>query len=72
MAAVINIVIEDKNGRVETLMTGGGEGKVTPGEVNQAMGLAIVIKEALEASGGELWANFDVKKAMKDAGAKTH
>ncbi|EEP9437645.1 hypothetical protein HCO87_002459 [Salmonella enterica subsp. enterica serovar Reading] len=72
MAAVINIVIEDKNGHVETLMTGGGKGKVTPGEVNQAMGLAIVIKEALEVSGGELWAKFDVKKAMKDAGAKTH
>ncbi|EIS3891260.1 hypothetical protein LZQ58_003347 [Salmonella enterica] len=72
MAAVINIVIEDKDGRIETLMTGGGKGKVTQGEVNQAMGLAIVIKEALEASGGELWSRFDVEKAMKAAGAKTH
>lgn len=72
MAAVLNIVIESKNGRIETVMTGGGKGKVTPGEVSQVMGLAEVIRDALAASGGELWANFDVKKAMKDAGVETH
>lgn len=72
MATVINIVIEDKNGRIETAMTGGGKGKVTPGEVNQVMGLAVVIRDALAASGGELWARFDVEKAVKAAGAKTH
>lgn len=72
MATVINIVIEDKNGRIETLMTGGGKGKVTQGEVNQLMGLAELIREALAASGGELWARFDVEKAVKATGAKTH
>lgn len=72
MAAIINIVIESKNGRIETAMTGGGKGKVTQGEINQLMGLAEVIREALAASGGELWVRFDVEKAMKDAGVKTH
>ncbi|EHQ1784660.1 hypothetical protein JY197_004641 [Salmonella enterica subsp. enterica serovar Oranienburg] len=72
MAAFINIFIEKKNGRVETAMTGGGKGKITQEEVVQLMGLAEVIREALAASGGELWARFDVEKAMKDAGVKTH
>ncbi|HAF6280397.1 TPA: hypothetical protein G9F26_004636 [Salmonella enterica] len=72
MATVINIVIESKNGRIETAMTGGGKGKVTQGEINQLMGLSEVIREALAASGGELWVRFDVEKAVKAAGAKTH
>ncbi|EGB0327232.1 hypothetical protein H6W05_003561 [Salmonella enterica] len=72
MAAVLNIVIEEKHGRIETLMTGGGKGQVTQGEVSQVMGLSEVIREALAASGGELYARFDVKKATKAAGIKTH
>ncbi|HGA5556025.1 TPA: hypothetical protein ACISZV_003223 [Salmonella enterica subsp. enterica serovar Birkenhead] len=72
MATVLNIVIESKNGRIETVMSGGGKGDVTQGEVIQLMGLAEVIREALAASGGELWASFDVKKATKAAGIKTH
>ncbi|EDC5358762.1 hypothetical protein GAR73_07355 [Salmonella enterica] len=72
MATVIQIVIEEKNGRLETVMRGGGKGEVTKAEVEQVMALALVIKEALAASGGELHARFDVDKAMKSAGAKTH
>ncbi|EGN3249329.1 hypothetical protein IH097_004159 [Salmonella enterica] len=53
-------------------MRGGGKGEVTKAEVEQVMALALVIKEALAASGGELHARFDVDKAMKSAGAKTH
>ncbi len=72
MATVLNIVIESKNGRIETVMSGGGKGDVTQEEVIQLMGLAEVIREALAASGGELWASFDVKKATKAAGVETH
>lgn len=53
-------------------MAGGGKGKATKAEVEQVMALALVIKEALAASGGKLHARFDVDKAMKSAGAKTH
>ncbi|HFJ2098241.1 TPA: hypothetical protein ACGTPR_000837 [Salmonella enterica] len=31
MATVLNIVIESKNGRIETVMSGGGKGDVTQG-----------------------------------------
>ncbi|EHA0405764.1 hypothetical protein LNS10_001874 [Salmonella enterica] len=72
MATVIQIVIEEKNGRIQTAMAGGGKGKATKAEVEQVMALALVIKEALAASGGKLHARFDVDKAMKSAGAKTH
>ncbi|EDZ9435508.1 hypothetical protein GJW67_05890 [Salmonella enterica] len=72
MATVIQIVIEEKNGRIQTVMAGGGKGKVTKAEVEQVMALALVIKEALAASGGKLHARFDVDEAMKSAGAKTH
>ncbi|EKO4097086.1 hypothetical protein P0G01_003851 [Salmonella enterica] len=51
-------------------MKGGGKGEVTKAEVEQVMALALVIKEALAASGGEL--HVWVDKTMKSAGAKTH
>ncbi|ELK2377693.1 hypothetical protein RU030_002456 [Salmonella enterica] len=72
MVAFINIVIEKKNGRVETAMTGSVDGEVIQEEVVQLVGLAEVIREALVASGGELQPRFDVEKAMKAASAKTH
>lgn len=72
MATVIQIVIEEKNGRIEIVMAGGGKGNATKAEVEQVMALALVIKEALAASGGKLHARFDVDEAMKSAGAKTH
>ncbi|HGG6752508.1 TPA: hypothetical protein ACJG9G_000464 [Salmonella enterica subsp. enterica serovar Java] len=73
MATVLNIVIESKNGRIETVMSGGGKGDVTQGEVIQLMGLTEVIREALAASGGEIACfKADVAKAMKDAGIETH
>ncbi|EGN5153587.1 hypothetical protein IHY38_000590 [Salmonella enterica] len=70
MATGLQIVIEEKNGRLETVMKGGGKGEVTKAEVEQVMALALVIKEALAASGGEL--HVWVDKTMKSAGAKTH
>ncbi|EGG3068932.1 hypothetical protein MOR33_003148 [Salmonella enterica] len=73
MATVLNIVIEDKNGRIETLMTGGGKGKVTQGEVEHVMAIAELIKNVLAASGGEIaYFKADVVKAMKAAGVETH
>ncbi|HBZ9863942.1 TPA: hypothetical protein MND73_000637 [Salmonella enterica subsp. houtenae] len=73
MAAVLNIVIEDKNGRVETVMSGGGKGQVTQAEVERVMAIAELIKTVLAASGGEIaYFRADVAKAMKAAGAKTH
>ncbi|EBW6359736.1 hypothetical protein DPU24_02565 [Salmonella enterica subsp. enterica serovar Oranienburg] len=73
MAAVLNIVIESKNGRIETLMSGGGKGKVTQGEVERVMAIAELIKNALAASGGKIaYFKADVAKAMKAAGVETH
>ncbi|EEG6606658.1 hypothetical protein G3K90_003876 [Salmonella enterica] len=73
MATVLNIVIEEKNGRIETVMTGGGKGKVTQGEVERVMAIAELIKNILAASGGEIaYFKADVAKAMKAAGVETH
>ncbi|EFS4423038.1 hypothetical protein HXR37_001396 [Salmonella enterica] len=45
MATVLNIVIEEKNGRIETVISGGGKGKVTQGEVGRVMAIAELIKK---------------------------
>ncbi|ECW2671831.1 hypothetical protein F3X92_16060 [Salmonella enterica] len=72
MATGLQIVIEEKNGRLETVMKGGGKGKVTRAEVEQVIALAEGVREILAASGGELRVWSGVDKAMKSAGAKTH
>ncbi|EBP4585884.1 hypothetical protein VH79_22280 [Salmonella enterica] len=73
MATVLNIVIEEKNNLIETVMTGGGKGQVTQAEVERVMAIAGLIKNILAASGGEVaYFKADVAKAMKAAGVETH
>ncbi|EHE8376084.1 hypothetical protein JMJ21_003569 [Salmonella enterica] len=73
MATVLNIIIEEKNGRIETVISGGGKGKVTQGEVERVMAIAELMKNILAASGGEIaYFKADVAKAMKAAGVETH
>ncbi|EJF3713243.1 hypothetical protein M1O70_004612 [Salmonella enterica] len=69
MATTLQIVIEEKNGRLETVMKGGLLDNVTQGEIDQALSIATIVKDALAASGGQI-AQFDVNvgAAMKRAG----
>ncbi|EBH1518537.1 hypothetical protein CBX60_22480 [Salmonella enterica subsp. enterica serovar Pensacola] len=69
MATALQIVIEEKNGRLETVMKGGMLGKVTQGEIDRALSIATIVKDALAASGGQI-AQFDVNMdaALKRAG----
>ncbi|EAO0949754.1 hypothetical protein EXE89_15910 [Salmonella enterica] len=69
MATVIQIVFKEKNGRIETVMKGGLLDNVTQGEIDRALSIATIVKDALAASGGQI-AQFDVNvgAAMKRAG----
>lgn len=50
-------------------MKGGMSGEVTQGEIDRALSIATIVKDALAASGGQI-AQFDVNvgAAMKRAG----
>ncbi|EHQ3725783.1 hypothetical protein KUQ36_000445 [Salmonella enterica] len=69
MATALQIVIEEKNGRLETVMKGGMSGKVTQGEIDRALSIAMIVKDALAASGGQISLfNVDIDAALKRAG----
>ncbi|EAQ6363589.1 hypothetical protein DOH76_08015 [Salmonella enterica subsp. enterica serovar Oranienburg] len=69
MATVLQIVMEEKNGRIETVMKGGLLDKVTQGEIDRALYIGTAVKDALAATGGQI-SQFDVNMAaaMKRAG----
>ncbi|EBK1959180.1 hypothetical protein FQB19_00210 [Salmonella enterica] len=69
MATGLQIVIEEKNGRLETVMKGRMSGEVTQGEIDRALSIATIVKDALAASGGQI-TQFDVNMdaALKRAG----
>ncbi|EDR6292838.1 hypothetical protein ILX21_002955 [Salmonella enterica] len=69
MATGLQIVIEEKNGRLETVMKGGMSGEVTQGEIDRALSIAMIVKDALAASGGQISLfNVDIDAALKRAG----
>ncbi|EFU3350634.1 hypothetical protein HUH01_003974 [Salmonella enterica] len=69
MATVIQIVIEEKNGRIETVMKGGLLDKVTQAEIDRALTIGTAVKDALAASGGQISLfNVDIDAALKRAG----
>lgn len=69
MATALQIVIEEKNGRLETVMKGGMSGEVTQGEIDRALSIATIVKDALAASGGQISLfNVDIDAALKRAG----
>ncbi|EGQ2008860.1 hypothetical protein I2514_001668 [Salmonella enterica subsp. enterica serovar Infantis] len=69
MATVIQIVFKEKNGRIETVMKGGLLDKVTQAEIDRALSIATIIKDALAASGGQISLfNVDIDAALKRAG----
>ncbi|ECC3214084.1 hypothetical protein S460_23515 [Salmonella enterica subsp. diarizonae] len=59
MATVLQIVIEEKNGSIETVMKGGLVGQVTRDEIDRALSIATVVKDVLAADGGQV-VQFDV------------
>ncbi|ENQ5775093.1 hypothetical protein ACFVQK_001291 [Salmonella enterica] len=69
MAAVIQIVFKEKNGRIETVMKGGLLDKVTQAEIDRVLTIGTVVKDALAASGGQISLfNVDIDAALKRAG----
>ncbi|EOW8318524.1 hypothetical protein ACO026_003426 [Salmonella enterica subsp. enterica serovar Enteritidis] len=69
MATGLQIVIEEKNGRLETVMKGRMSGEVTQGEIDRALSIATIVKDALAASGGQISLfNVDIDAALKRAG----
>ncbi|EDK0981776.1 hypothetical protein GFZ13_21390 [Salmonella enterica] len=69
MATGLQIVIEEKNGRLETVMKGRMSGEVTQGEIDRALSIAMIVKDALAASGGQISLfNVDIDAALKRAG----
>ncbi|ENB7110939.1 hypothetical protein ABIG58_003582 [Salmonella enterica] len=69
MATVLQIVMEEKNGRIETVMKGGLLDKVTQGEIDRALYIGTAVKDALAATGGQISLfNVDIDAALKRAG----
>ncbi|ENQ0424001.1 hypothetical protein ACEJ20_003744 [Salmonella enterica] len=69
MATVIQIVFKEKNGRIETVMKGGLLDKVTQAEIDRALTIGMVVKDALAASGRQISLfNVDIDAALKRAG----
>ncbi|EJS5187459.1 hypothetical protein NWX35_003952 [Salmonella enterica] len=69
MATVIQIIFKEKNGRIETVMKGGLLDKVTQAEIDRALTIGMVVKDALAASGGQISLfNVDIDAALKRAG----
>ncbi|HAG0016554.1 TPA: hypothetical protein G8O67_003885 [Salmonella enterica] len=54
MGVILNIVIESKNGRIETAIVSGEKGKVTPEEACRVMKLVESIRGVLAASGDKV------------------
>ncbi|EDG3239296.1 hypothetical protein B6O78_09195 [Salmonella enterica subsp. enterica serovar Muenchen] len=69
MATILLVVFEEKNGRIETVMKGGLLDKVTQAEIDRALTIGTVVKDALAASGGQISLfNVDIDAALKRAG----